>query len=208
MAIDIPARLRDEDFATCLVKRYLAPDLQRAEHATPAHTSSGSAEAGTGPKSPTSSPPRTCSPSPCSASGSRDTTHCMSSTTRPASSATCSPRSRSDIALQDPDAEALIAEDGPAWKLWDAIRDIEPRPEDDRIGPVAAGKLLARKRPRPAPRLRQPHQEGPQKAPHRQLMVARPARASSSMTTTSSTSSSQFAPGQTRATCPCSASST
>ena len=26
MAINIPARLRDEDFATCLVKRYLAPD--------------------------------------------------------------------------------------------------------------------------------------------------------------------------------------
>jgi hypothetical protein len=27
------------------------------------------------------------------------------------------------------------------------ICDIEPRPEDHRIGPVAAGKLLARKRP-------------------------------------------------------------
>ena len=26
MAIDIPARLHDEDFATCLVKRYLAAD--------------------------------------------------------------------------------------------------------------------------------------------------------------------------------------
>lgn len=51
------------------------------------------------------------------------------------------------IALQDPAAGALIAEGGPAWTLWDAICDIEPRPESNRIGPVAAGKLLARKRP-------------------------------------------------------------
>jgi hypothetical protein len=51
------------------------------------------------------------------------------------------------IALQDPGAEALIAEGGPARRLWDAICDIEPRPESNRIGPVAAGKLLARKRP-------------------------------------------------------------
>ena len=29
MAINIPARLRDEDFATCLVKRYL--DLSRSK---------------------------------------------------------------------------------------------------------------------------------------------------------------------------------
>jgi Family of unknown function (DUF6308) len=50
-------------------------------------------------------------------------------------------------ALQDPQAEALIAKDGPAWKLWQAIRDTKPRPVDCRIGAVAAGKLLARKRP-------------------------------------------------------------
>jgi hypothetical protein len=51
------------------------------------------------------------------------------------------------IALQDPEAGALIAEGGPAWRLWDAIRDIKPRPKRNRIGPVAAGKVLARKRP-------------------------------------------------------------
>jgi hypothetical protein len=51
------------------------------------------------------------------------------------------------IALPDPEAKALIADGGPAWKLWDMLCDIEPRPENHRIGPVAAGKLLARKRP-------------------------------------------------------------
>ena len=68
-----------------------------------------------------------------------------SSATRPAAQRAA----RSDppnVALQDP-GPALIAKDGPAWKLWDTICDIEPRPESNRIGPVAAGKLLARKRP-------------------------------------------------------------
>jgi hypothetical protein len=53
--------------------------------------------------------------------------------------------------LQDPKAAAHIVQGGPAWTLWEAICDIEPRPERNRIGPVAAGKLLARKRPRLLP---------------------------------------------------------
>jgi hypothetical protein len=55
------------------------------------------------------------------------------------------------IALQDPGAGALIAEGGPAWELWRALHDIRPRPGDNQLGPVAAGKLLARKRPRLVP---------------------------------------------------------
>lgn len=55
------------------------------------------------------------------------------------------------VALQDPEAEALIAEDGPAWELWQLLHDIRPRPGDDQLGSVAAGKLLARKRPRLIP---------------------------------------------------------
>jgi hypothetical protein len=51
------------------------------------------------------------------------------------------------VALQDPEAEALIAQDGPAWVLWQLLHDIRPRPGDDQLGFVAAGKLLARKRP-------------------------------------------------------------
>jgi hypothetical protein len=51
------------------------------------------------------------------------------------------------VALADPQAESLIAEDGPAQKLWQAIRDIRPWPGDKRLGSVGAGKLLARKRP-------------------------------------------------------------
>jgi len=51
------------------------------------------------------------------------------------------------VALQDPGAEALIARGGPAWELWQLLHDIRPWPGDDQLGPVAAGKLLARKRP-------------------------------------------------------------
>jgi hypothetical protein len=56
-----------------------------------------------------------------------------------------------DVALQDPRAATHIAKGGRAGRLWDAICDIEPRPESNRIGPIAAGKLLARKRPRLLP---------------------------------------------------------
>lgn len=53
-----------------------------------------------------------------------------------------------DVALADDEAEHLIAQGGPAWKLWELLRDIKPRPQDKKhLGPVAAGKLLARKRP-------------------------------------------------------------
>jgi hypothetical protein len=52
------------------------------------------------------------------------------------------------ISLQDEAAEALIARDAPAWELWDLLREIEERwPKKRCFGPVAAGKLLARKRP-------------------------------------------------------------
>lgn len=62
MAINILPRLRDENFGTCLVKRYLATDTAGRAYYSGARISSRSAEAGTGRKSPTSSPPRTCSP--------------------------------------------------------------------------------------------------------------------------------------------------
>lgn len=52
-----------------------------------------------------------------------------------------------NLTLTDPQAADLIAEGGPAQALWQAISDIHPRPEYDRVGPIAAGKLLARKRP-------------------------------------------------------------
>ncbi|MFG3303999.1 DUF6308 family protein [Streptomyces wuyuanensis] len=40
------------------------------------------------------------------------------------------------------DAEAKhVAEDSPAWRLWTRLREI------DGVGPIGAGKLLARKRP-------------------------------------------------------------
>jgi hypothetical protein len=56
------------------------------------------------------------------------------------------------VTLADDEAEHLITEGGPAWKLWELLRDIKPRPQDKKhLGPVAAGKLLARKRPQLLP---------------------------------------------------------
>jgi hypothetical protein len=53
-----------------------------------------------------------------------------------------------DVALADDEAEHLIARGGPAWELWELLSTIRPRPQDrNRLAAVAAGKLLARKRP-------------------------------------------------------------
>jgi hypothetical protein len=53
-----------------------------------------------------------------------------------------------DVALADDEAEHLIAQGGPAWELWELLYAIKPRPQDrNRLAAVAAGKLLARKRP-------------------------------------------------------------
>jgi hypothetical protein len=66
-----------------------------------------------------------------------------------------------DVALADPEADDLIAEDGPAWALWQVLHDIKPRPQDrNRLGPVAAGKLLGAQAPGPDPGLRQPRERG------------------------------------------------
>ncbi|MGH3292554.1 MAG: DUF6308 family protein, partial [Trebonia sp.] len=57
-----------------------------------------------------------------------------------------------EVTLADAEADHLVAEDGPAWELWQLLHDIKPRPRDrNRLGPVAAGKLLARKRPQLIP---------------------------------------------------------
>ena len=53
-----------------------------------------------------------------------------------------------DVALADDEAEHLIVQGGPAWELWELLHAIRPRPQDrNRLAAVAAGKLLARKRP-------------------------------------------------------------
>ena len=41
----------------------------------------------------------------------------------------------------------LLARLGPAWTLWELLRDVTDRRKGEHLGPVAAGKLLARKRP-------------------------------------------------------------
>jgi hypothetical protein len=56
-----------------------------------------------------------------------------------------------DVTLADTGADKLIAEGGPAWELWELLHHIKPSFERSQLGPVAAGKLLARKRPQLIP---------------------------------------------------------
>jgi len=46
------------------------------------------------------------------------------------------------VSLHDPEVEALIADDGPASKLWEAIHAIKPTSARTSIGRITAGKLL------------------------------------------------------------------
>ena len=147
MAIDIPGRLREEDLATCLVKRYLAPDpaTGRARYSGAYFQQLG----GGGDREDIADQ--------FTAEDLLAVT--MLSVRIEGYHALEILRYRADelngllaqiprnVDLQDPEAAAHIAKGGPAWRLWATICDIEPRPERNRIGPVAAGKLLARKRP-------------------------------------------------------------
>lgn len=49
--------------------------------------------------------------------------------------------------IGDDASAGLLVREGPAWKLWDLLYDVKDRTKDARFGAVAAGKLLARKRP-------------------------------------------------------------
>jgi hypothetical protein len=147
MAINIPARLRDEDFATCLVKRYLATDT-----ATGRARYSGAyfERIGGGGDRPEVAYQFTAEDllAVTMLSVRIEGYHALEVLHYRAGELNdLLTQIPVGVALQDPAAGALIAEGEPAWTLWDAICDIEPRPESNRIGPVAAGKLLARKRP-------------------------------------------------------------
>jgi Family of unknown function (DUF6308) len=147
MAIDIPGRLRDEDFATCLVKRYLAPDS-----ATGRARYSGAyfERIGGGGDRPEAAHRFTTQDllAVTMLSVRIEGYHALEVLYYQAPELNdLLAKIPPGISLQDPGAEAVIAERGPAWKLWDMICDIEPRPGNHRVGPVAAGKLLARKRP-------------------------------------------------------------
>lgn len=49
--------------------------------------------------------------------------------------------------IEEDESAGLLSPDGPAWALWDLLRDVKDRTKDARFGAVAAGKILARKRP-------------------------------------------------------------
>jgi hypothetical protein len=146
MTIDIPGELRDEEYATRLVKRYLATDSAGRARYSGAYFE----RLGGGGDRPETAFTFTAEDLLAVSMLQRPHRRLL----RPAHPALPGPRAERpprrdppDVTLTDPQAADLIAEDGPAQALWQAICDIHPRPEYDRAGPVAAGKLLARKRP-------------------------------------------------------------
>jgi hypothetical protein len=52
-----------------------------------------------------------------------------------------------DALIEEEASAGLLARGGPAWELWDLLYQIKDRTKEARFGAVAAGKLLARKRP-------------------------------------------------------------
>jgi Family of unknown function (DUF6308) len=52
-----------------------------------------------------------------------------------------------DAHIDEDTSAALLARSAPAWILWETLRDIKSRTKETRLGAVAAGKLLGRKRP-------------------------------------------------------------
>jgi hypothetical protein len=146
VAISIPLVLRNENFAACLVRRYLATDAEGRPRYSGAHFE----QLGGGGDRPEVANVFTAEDllAVTMLSVRIEGYHALEILHYQAgllngllAQIPC------DIALQDPGAEVHVAKDGPAWRLWGAICDIDPRPEGNRIGPVAAGKLLARKRP-------------------------------------------------------------
>lgn len=49
--------------------------------------------------------------------------------------------------IEDDASGALLTRDGPAWRLWELLYEVKDPTREARFGAVAAGKLLARKRP-------------------------------------------------------------
>lgn len=52
-----------------------------------------------------------------------------------------------NVAIEDDAAGPLLGPKEPVWKLWELLRDVKDRTKRERLGAVAAGKLLALKRP-------------------------------------------------------------
>jgi hypothetical protein len=52
-----------------------------------------------------------------------------------------------DALIEKDESARLLSRVGPAWELWELLRDVKDRTKDARFGAVAAGKVLARKRP-------------------------------------------------------------
>jgi hypothetical protein len=150
MAIYIPVRLRDEDFATRLVKRYLDTDTAGRARYSGAYFEriGGGGDREDIANQFTAEDLLAVTMLSVRIEGyhALEVLHYQAGKLNDLLS-----QIPHDVALQDPRAAAHIASGGPAWRLWDAICDIKPRPESNRIGPVAAGKLLARKRPRLLP---------------------------------------------------------
>jgi hypothetical protein len=146
MAVNIPPKLRDENFGTCLVKRYLATDTAGRAYYSGAYFEriGGGGDRREVADQFTAEDLLAVTMLGVRVEGHHALEILHYQADRLSGLLAQIPHR---IRLQDPAAVDHIATDSAAWTLWEAICDIEPRPESNRIGPVAAGKLLARKRP-------------------------------------------------------------
>jgi hypothetical protein len=173
MAIDIPDRLRDEDFATCLVKRYLATDAEGRARYSGVHLE----RIGGGGDRPGIADQFTAEDllAVTMLSVRIEGYHALEILNYQAGKLNdlLAPRSTSPCTTPEPQTTSPRA-GRPGAMGRDLRHRAPPREQQDRPrrGRQAPGTQTAP----PAPRLRQPHQEGPQQAPHRQPVVAPLAR--------------------------------
>jgi hypothetical protein len=145
MSIDIPAALFNEDFAACLVRRYLDESSGRARYSGAYFDRlGGRGDQGEAANQFTAEDLLAITMLSVRIEGyhALEILHYRADELNGLLS-----EIPVGVPLQAPEAGDLIREGGPAWRLWDAICDIEPRPEKNSVGPITAGKLLAHKRP-------------------------------------------------------------
>ena len=127
MTINIPGRLRDEDFATCLVERYLTTDTTgRARYSGAYFERIG----GGGDRQDIADQFTAEDLLAVTMLSVRiEGYHALEVLHHHAGKLNrLLSQIPHDVALQDPRASAHIATGGPAWRVWDAICDIEPPP--------------------------------------------------------------------------------
>jgi hypothetical protein len=206
MGLDIPGRPRDEDFAACLVKQYLATDTAGRARYSGAYFEwiGGGGDREDIANQFTAEDLLAVTMLSVRIEGyhALEVHHYQADKLNDLLS-----QIPHDVALQDPRAAAHIARGGPAWRLWDAICDIEPAPRATGSAPSRPASCWHASARACSPSTTAASRRS-STGPARTTSGGTTCTTCSSMTRALSKSLRQFAAGQARTTCPCSASST